>query len=270
MGKAPAFQFYAADFLMGTNDLTTEEVGAYIRMLASSWDKGPLPTDEARLARICGLEMRAFRAAWKTLSEKWVLTDDGYINERMEAQRMEYQSFIERQIVKGQKGAKARWDNGTGHAPAMAPAMPRPLPRHSPGNAQAMPSDSSSVFSLHTSTSEEKKDTHTHGEPLVNGREIRLHGQHAWCSWPKRDGLCVPAFLHREFVGKLGAETADACLKIWYPDVVAQFEGQPVGDDGLRFWRNQFAAWVGTVTVAPQSGRKSAAQVTIATMRSAG
>jgi uncharacterized protein YdaU (DUF1376 family) len=33
MNKPPAFQFYADDFLGGTIDLTTEEVGAYIRLL---------------------------------------------------------------------------------------------------------------------------------------------------------------------------------------------------------------------------------------------
>jgi hypothetical protein len=62
--------------------------------------------------------------------------------------------------------------------------------------------------------------------------------------------LCVPAFLQRELAGKLGGEDAGTRLLAWYPTVVAKFDGQAVGDDSIRFWRNEFAAWVGTVTRA--------------------
>jgi len=33
MNKAPAFQFYASDFLVDTAEMTNQEVGAYIRLL---------------------------------------------------------------------------------------------------------------------------------------------------------------------------------------------------------------------------------------------
>jgi len=37
MPKAPAFQFYAQDFLTGVMDLTMDERGLYITLLARQW-----------------------------------------------------------------------------------------------------------------------------------------------------------------------------------------------------------------------------------------
>ena len=93
--------------------------------------------------------------------------------------------------------------------------------------------------------------------PLINGAEIRRHGLHAWCC---DRGLCVPMGLHTEFKARLGTDDAHARLKAWYPTVVAQHDGRPVGDDLFAFWRNSFAAWVGTVTspVAPQKPSRGA------------
>jgi hypothetical protein len=99
---------------------------------------------------------------------------------------------------------------------------------------------------------------HSRPTNLVNGSQNRIHGQHAWCSWPTRDGLCVLAFLHREFIGKLGGiPSADMELRAWYPSVLAKYQGVPVGDDALDFWRNEFREWVGTVTRKAHSGRES-------------
>ena len=39
-GRAPAFQFYADDFLAGTMTMTNEERGAYISLLCLQWSKG--------------------------------------------------------------------------------------------------------------------------------------------------------------------------------------------------------------------------------------
>ena len=85
-----------------------------------------------------------------------------------------------------------------------------------------------------------------HAKPtnLVNGAELRRHGSHAWCSWPGRDGLCVPVFLHQKFAGKLGGADAGARLIAWYPTVVARFEGVAVAEDDVKFWQREFSAWV--------------------------
>lgn len=103
---------------------------------------------------------------------------------------------------------------------------------------------------LERSGSSEKSTRETKPQPLIDGRAMRAHGEHAWCYY-ERDGFCVPPGLHRELVGKLGTATADADLRAWYQRVVASYAGVSVGDDLFRFWRNEFGRWVGTVTSAP-------------------
>lgn len=93
----------------------------------------------------------------------------------------------------------------------------------------------------------------SHGGPLVDGRAIRQHAQHAWCSWPDRDGLCVLSFLHSEFMGKGGLSEAE--LRPWYAATVRRFEGVAVGEDALTFWRREFAAWMGTASASTRGSR---------------
>lgn len=85
---------------------------------------------------------------------------------------------------------------------------------------------------------------------LIDGRDVRAHGEHAWCDFERR--LCVTRRLHADFLSRLGMADADARLRAWYPTVITRYAGQPIGDDVFAFWRNAFAAWVGTVTQKPQ------------------
>lgn len=82
---------------------------------------------------------------------------------------------------------------------------------------------------------------HTKATNLVNGGDLRRHGQHAWCSLPRRDGLCVPTGLHSEFLGLTGR--TDAQLKAFYRERLDALGATPVGD-GLRHWRREVDAWV--------------------------
>ena len=144
--KAPAFQFYADDFLGGTCDMTAEEVGAYIRLLCHQWNKGGIPNDPERLARMAGV-MPGPSLGYA--SAKFRLCEDGVLrNDRMEAERVKQQQFRARQGEKGKRGADTRWKNGAGHAPAMpvlcpgyAPAMPVPIPEHSSPSPSPSPKE---------------------------------------------------------------------------------------------------------------------------------
>ena len=53
---APAFQFYASDWLADANVklLTLEETGAYIEAIAVCWREGSIPADPVLLSRIIG------------------------------------------------------------------------------------------------------------------------------------------------------------------------------------------------------------------------
>lgn len=81
---------------------------------------------------------------------------------------------------------------------------------------------------------------------LHNGRVARSRSQQAWCG-----RVDVPHILHDEFCRKHGTLNADEILRGWYPTVIAKYEGKPIGDDAFTFWRNEFAAWAGTVTTKP-------------------
>lgn len=56
----------------------------------------------------------------------------------------------------------------------------------------------------------------------------------------------VPHFLHSEFLGKVGnaatdSEDADRIVRAFYAAVDAEFVGQVVGDEPVKFWRSRFA-----------------------------
>ena len=95
--------------------------------------------------------------------------------------------------------------------------------------------------------------TNPHAKPtnLINGADLRRHGQHAWCDTER--GMCVPFSLQDEFKKK-GLKT-DVELARWYPTVIASMKGQPMGDNVFAFWQSAFAQWVGTVAVRPFVGK---------------
>lgn len=105
--RAPAFLFYADDFLSGTSDMSAEEVGGYIRLLCHQWAKGGLPNDEDRLGRMAGL-LGSPSLAY--VIAKFTLCEDGELRHpRLEALRSERDAFLIGQAKAGKKGAETRW-----------------------------------------------------------------------------------------------------------------------------------------------------------------
>ena len=105
--KAPAFQFYADDFLSGTITMTDAEVGLYIRLLCHQWYSGGLPNDNAEIE----LHSRGGTPLKRVLA-KFQLGDDGLLrNARLEAVRRGRQEFVDKQTEKSAKGVAAREAN---------------------------------------------------------------------------------------------------------------------------------------------------------------
>jgi hypothetical protein len=75
MAKSPAVLFYTADFLIGVDDLSNEQVGMYIRLLCKQHQTGHLT--RAQMERICGkFDAEVFA--------KFKIDDEGnFYNERM-------------------------------------------------------------------------------------------------------------------------------------------------------------------------------------------
>jgi uncharacterized protein YdaU (DUF1376 family) len=160
--KAPAFLFYADDFLAGTADMSAEEVGGYIRLLCHQWTKGSIPNDPERVARMAGL---IGSPCVGYVLAKFRLCDGHTLkNARLEKVREEHQAFKARQSTAGANGAAKRWgkcpDDGDPNGVAIATPMAAPWPEHSQTIAGPMatqwPEDSSPSPTPKEDTKKEK------------------------------------------------------------------------------------------------------------------
>lgn len=135
--KAPAFQFYADDFLAGTITMTNEERGAYIALLCLQWSKGSLTENDFQ--RVCiGMPPHSQRIC----QDKFQIDADGnYRNKRLEAEREKQDQYRKKQT----DNAKKRWvGNATAYATALPAHMPNvcsPSPSPSPNKEESIASE---------------------------------------------------------------------------------------------------------------------------------
>ena len=123
-GRAPAFQFYADDFLAGTMTMTNEERGAYISLLCLQWSKGFVT--ELDIQRIC-LGMPTHCQC--ICQSKFEIGEDGnYRNRRLEKERDKQKERSEKQ----REIANLRWSK-------YANAMPTHMPDDANAYAKQMP-----------------------------------------------------------------------------------------------------------------------------------
>lgn len=82
MAKDPAFLFYSKDWLEGTMEMTAEEKGVYIDLLAHQHQKGSLPAESKKLAKLCGLSEPEFIPIWQELVTKFIPNGSGRLVNR--------------------------------------------------------------------------------------------------------------------------------------------------------------------------------------------
>jgi uncharacterized protein YdaU (DUF1376 family) len=103
MNKSPAFQFYAADFMIGIMGMSDEEVGIYIKMLSTQWLHGSLPNCQKTIKKM--INSRKFPS--EIVMRKFAIGEDGFLrNERMENVREKQKSFAETR----KDNANKRWE----------------------------------------------------------------------------------------------------------------------------------------------------------------
>lgn len=106
--KAPAFQFYPADWLSSqrVSLMTLEEEGAYIRLLCYCWKNGELPNDPEQLARLIG------KGASTTLASNvaTMFQADGcrLLHDKLNALRTEREQWLEKSRKGGLASAAKR------------------------------------------------------------------------------------------------------------------------------------------------------------------
>lgn len=282
MSGSPAFQFYASDWAHSVSSFTLEERGAYITLMTWSWEHGPVEDDVRRIAIILGVTVAQGRRLWERVSKKWERRQDGtWIQPRLERTRALQADYLAKQRANASRGGRPKTQNKPKGNPSVSEMAesenPEPIPEPNP---DTIPKETSPVSDLRSPEPPRRQEQdHVSGAArarvvqdadgrylnaggawkpaeqrpsngLFSGRDHRRHGMHAWCC---DRGLCVSWGLHSDFMGRLGGEDADRRLRVWYAQTIVRFEGQPVGDDLFEFWRNEFAAWVGTVTERPRT-----------------
>lgn len=84
MAKDPAFLFMSKDWIEGTAEFMPDEKGVFIDLLCHQHQKGDLPNDTLRLARMVGLSHEDFLRIWKALQPKFKQVGDRLVNRRLE------------------------------------------------------------------------------------------------------------------------------------------------------------------------------------------
>lgn len=120
--------------------MTTEQVGAYTRLLCYQWEQGGIPPDKEMLSHIAGVPA----CKLTHVLAKFELHEDGLLkNARMEAERVKVESARDRQTHNGRKGGrppKTPWQaKASPQAPAENPpsAAPSLSPEHPGENGTA-------------------------------------------------------------------------------------------------------------------------------------
>jgi len=146
--KAPAFQFYADDFLAGTITMTNEERGAYIALLCIQWSKEALTENDFQ--RVCiGMPPHSQRIC----QSKFQIDAEGnYRNQRLQSEREKQDQYRKKQT----DNANKRW---VGNATAYPTALPIDIPK---------------VCSPSPSPSPNKKDTAAPKSPWDVGFGVEL------------------------------------------------------------------------------------------------
>lgn len=208
---APAFQFYAKDFLMGTLSLSLEECGAYIILLAYQWDHGSVPDGPVALARICRCSAAQAKRVWIAIAIKFQQGADGlWRNARLETERKKQADYRNLQREKGLASARNRASTELPTEPPTEP-QPSPQPKGQPEGQPKVNSSSSSSFS-----EEQIQDTHNaparvigHGRgansPGALQRDHRYHG-HCGAQWR----VCLSEATSGKLMGLWGGSVDDA------------------------------------------------------------
>lgn len=116
MSKDPAFLFYSGDFLTGVADLTFEERGQYITLLALQHQKGHL-TEKA-------IKITIPNVSEDVLAKFKIDKDGNYYNERLELEAWKRSEHSRKQKERAEKGWEKRKRQSYGKATANATALP--------------------------------------------------------------------------------------------------------------------------------------------------
>lgn len=106
--------FFVADYLGATRHMTLAERGAYTDLLFLSWSIGALPKEPSRLALMICCTPKEFAKVWPAISNKFIETKVGLINERLETHRIKAIEISTKRSVLGKLGGETAAANRKG------------------------------------------------------------------------------------------------------------------------------------------------------------
>lgn len=126
--KAPAFQFYAKEFLMDGNvqGMSLQERGAYITLMCICWQETSLPSDPRKLANMVGTPYKAFMKFWPAVHGCFQEQGARLVHPRLEKERQKQADYRQRQSNAGRAGAAARAQPDGNHGLAAVIAAVKP------------------------------------------------------------------------------------------------------------------------------------------------
>lgn len=107
--RAPYLPFFFGDFLASTATWDGEERSLFMLLLAYQWAAGSLPKDPQRIAKMAQYEWVTFKRLWSTIAHKFVESDSGLVNARLEEHRIKVNELGEKNRERAQKAAAGRW-----------------------------------------------------------------------------------------------------------------------------------------------------------------
>lgn len=102
--KSPAFKLYVESFVMGTLEMTSEQIGGYILLLCYQWDKGFIPKDKSQIKAVAKISEENVEIILRKFSE----FEGGFRNERLEIEREKQKRFSKTQSSKGLQGGRPK------------------------------------------------------------------------------------------------------------------------------------------------------------------
>lgn len=112
MSKAPKpdvwMPLYIEDWDRKTKHLDCEQDGAYGRLVRHYWVNGPLPDDDAQLARIVGMERARWRKVRPSVAPFFSVVDGRWHHGRVDEELDRAREIIEKRRQAGLQGGRPR------------------------------------------------------------------------------------------------------------------------------------------------------------------
>lgn len=99
---------YIGDWDSDTRHLDCEQDGAYGRLVRHYWRNGPLPDDDAQLARIVGMALARWRKVRPTLAAFFTVSDGRWSHKRVDAELARWTDKKRRFIERASAGGRAK------------------------------------------------------------------------------------------------------------------------------------------------------------------